>query len=65
MRLQVKKWSIIRLLRLAVGLIGTIRGIMIGEVALSILAFLLVYMALAVYKSAEYEVELEEIKARL
>jgi hypothetical protein len=65
MRLQVKKWSLIRLLRLGVGLTGTVQGIVIGELALSILAFVLVYMALAVYHSEEYQVDVQEIKARL
>ncbi|MGZ4012643.1 MAG: hypothetical protein ACXVLF_16910 [Flavisolibacter sp.] len=65
MRFQVKKWSFIRLLRLVVGLVGTIQGILIKELALSIFAFILVYMALAVYESNELEVELEEARPRL
>ncbi|HEY6954459.1 MAG TPA: hypothetical protein VI385_04410 [Flavisolibacter sp.] len=65
MRLEVKKWSLIRLVRLIVGLIGTIQGILIGEVALSIFAFLLVYMALAVKPSEKVELELEEVRPRI
>ena len=65
MRLQAKKWSFIRLLRLVVGLVGTIQGILIKEFALSIFAFILVYMALAVFESNELEVELEEARPRL
>lgn len=61
MRLQVKKWSFIRLLRLVVGLVGTIQGILIRELALSIFAFILVYMALAVYETDKLELELEEV----
>ena len=65
MRLEAKKWSLIRLVRLIVGLIGTIQGILIGEVALSIFAFLLVYMALAVKPSEKVELELEEVRPRI
>jgi hypothetical protein len=65
MRLRVKKWSLIKLLRLGVGVAGTVQGIFIGELALSILAFVLVYMALAVYHTDENRMELDEIKARL
>lgn len=65
MRLEVKKWSLIRLVRLIVGLIGTIQGILIGEVALSIFAFLLVYMALAVRASENLELEMEEVRPRI
>jgi hypothetical protein len=65
MRLRVTKWSLIRLLRLGVGVAGTVQGIFIGELALSILAFVLVYMALAVYHTDENQMELDEIKARL
>ncbi|MGZ3998822.1 MAG: hypothetical protein ACXVKM_14210 [Flavisolibacter sp.] len=61
MRFQVKKWSFIRLLRLVVGLVGTIQGILIKELALSIFAFILVYMALAVYETDKLELELEEV----
>ena len=64
MRLQVKKWSFIRLVRLVVGLIGTIQGILIKELALSIFAFILVYMALAVYETDRLELELEEVNPR-
>ena len=46
-----------------VGLVGTIQGILIREYALSIFAFILVYMALAVYENDSYEVELEEAKS--
>ena len=48
-----------------VGLVGTIQGILIREYALSIFAFILVYMALAVYENDSYEVELEEAKSVL
>jgi hypothetical protein len=65
MRLEVKKWSLIRLVRLIVGLIGTIQGILIGEVALSIFAFLLVYLALAVRASENLELEMEEVRPRI
>lgn len=65
MRLEVKKWSLIRLVRLIVGLIGTIQGILIGEVALSIFAFLLVYMALAVRASENLELEMEGVRPRI
>ena len=64
MRLQIKKWSLIRVLRLIVGLVGTIQGILISEIALSIFAFTLVYMALAVFENDKYEVELEEARPR-
>ena len=65
MRLEVKRWSVIRLIRLIVGLIGTIQGILIGELALSIFAFLLVYMALAVRASEKLELEMEEVRPRI
>ena len=67
MRLEVKRWSFIRVVRLVVGLTGTIQGILIRELALSIFAFILVYMALAVFGSGkvELELELEEVNARL
>ena len=65
MRLQVRNWNVIRLLRLVVGLTGTIQGILIKEFGLSIVAFILVYMALAVYNTDEFEAELEEVKPRL
>jgi hypothetical protein len=65
MRLRVTKWSLIRLLRLGVGVTGTVQGIFIGELALSIVAFVLVYMALAIYHTGENQMELDEIEARL
>lgn len=65
MRLEVKRWSVIRLVRLIVGIIGTIQGILIGELALSIFAFLLVYMALAVKANEKLELELEEVRPRI
>ena len=65
MRLEVKRWSVIRLVRLIVGIIGTVQGILIGELALSIFAFLLVYMALAVKANEKLELELEEVRPRI
>ena len=57
------KWNFIRMLRLIVGISGTVQGIMIKEFAFSIAGFLLVYMAVAEVKTNEVDqVELKEIK---
>jgi hypothetical protein len=59
------KWNFIRMLRLIVGISGTVQGIVIKEFAFSIAGFLLVYMAVAGLKTGEVdEVELEEIKLK-
>ena len=57
-----RRWSFIRLLRLAVGLAGTVQGILTSEYELSIGGFLLVYMAIAdSVNESEYELEVQEI----
>lgn len=43
----VGNWSILRILRLVVGISGTVQGFILKEFALSLAAFWLVYMALA------------------
>lgn len=59
------KWNFIRMLRLIVGISGTVQGIMIKEFAFSIAGFLLVYMAVAEVKTNEVDqVELKEIKLK-
>jgi hypothetical protein len=40
-------WNLMRWLRLIIGTAGTVQGLIIGEYALSIFSFLLVYMAIA------------------
>lgn len=61
-----RNWSIIRITRLVVGIIGTVQGVLIREFAMSLLSFLLVYMALSdVEWENAYEVELKEANSRL
>jgi len=60
------RWSIIRILRLVVGAIGTVHGVTINELAMSLLAFLLFYMAIDDTDCGNvYEVELNEANPQL
>ena len=68
MRISVRKWNLIRLLRLIAGIAGTIQGFLMREFALSLAGFFLVYMAIAnvgCCGNNGCELELKEAKPNL
>jgi len=56
----IANWNIICVIRLLVGIIGIFQGIMMKEFALSLMALLLVYMAVGDAEGNAYMVETKE-----
>jgi hypothetical protein len=69
MKIPVKKgWNFIRILRLVIGIAGTIQGFLVKEFALSLAGFFLVYMVVAdvgYFGAGNCEVELKGAKSTL
>jgi hypothetical protein len=64
MKIEMKRnRSLINIIRLVVGVTGTVQGFLVNEFALSLAGFLLVYMAVAYFDSNRFGVELKKVKA--
>lgn len=65
MKIETKKRDFINMLRLTVGLVGTVQGFLVKEFALSLAGFFLVYMAVEgmnYFGMNNLAIELKEVK---
>lgn len=65
MKIETKKRDFINMLRLTVGLAGTVQGFLVKEFALSLAGFFLVYMAVEgmnYFGMNNLAIELKEVK---